>query len=158
VVPDPEAWARLRSLPEAASLPAAYTPLRGGADEAAALEAEAVLEAAFASAPAADWVARLHALGVPAERVEAMDRDRYRRGILDDPVNRQLGRVVEYDTADWGHFEQIGPLLRCGPSVAGGPAWMLPGVGEHSAAVLTDLGFGADEIDALLAAKVVRQG
>jgi crotonobetainyl-CoA:carnitine CoA-transferase CaiB-like acyl-CoA transferase len=130
VVPDPEAWARLRSLPEAA----------------------------FASAPAADWVARLHALGVPAERVEAMDRDRYRRGILDDPVNRQLGRVVEYDTADWGHFEQIGPLLRCGPSVAGGPALMLPGVGEHSAAVLTDLGFGADEIDALLAAKVVRQG
>jgi crotonobetainyl-CoA:carnitine CoA-transferase CaiB-like acyl-CoA transferase len=35
---------------------------------------------------------------------------------------------------------------------------MLPGVGEHSAAVLTGLGFGADEIDALLAAKVVRQG
>jgi crotonobetainyl-CoA:carnitine CoA-transferase CaiB-like acyl-CoA transferase len=87
-----------------------------------------------------------------------MDRDRYRRGILDDPVNRQLGRVVEYDTADWGHFEQIGPLLRCGPSVAGGPPLMLPGVGEHSAAVLTDLGVPADEIDALLAGKIVRQG
>jgi crotonobetainyl-CoA:carnitine CoA-transferase CaiB-like acyl-CoA transferase len=103
-------------------------------------------------------VSRLHALGVPAERVEAMDRDAYRRGILDDPVNQQLGRVVAYDTADWGHFEQIGPLLRCGPSAAGGPPLMLPGTGEHSIAVLADLGFAADEIDALLAAKVVRQG
>ena len=35
---------------------------------------------------------------------------------------------------------------------------MLPGVGEHTVDVLTDLGFGPDEVDALLAAKVVRQG
>jgi crotonobetainyl-CoA:carnitine CoA-transferase CaiB-like acyl-CoA transferase len=158
VLPDAEAWARLRALPEAASLPATYAPLRGGPDDAGARAAEAVLEAAFASAPAADWVSRLHALGVPAERVEAMDRDAYRRGILDDPVNQQLGRVAAYDTADWGHFEQIGPLLRCGPSMAEGPPLMLPGTGEHSVAVLADLGFATDDIDALLAAKVVRQG
>ena len=117
-----------------------------------------VLEAAFATAGAAEWVARLRDVGLLAERVEAMDRDAFRRGIIDDPVNRQLGRVVEYDTTDWGHFEQIGPLLRCGPSVAGGPALMLPGIGEHSAAVLRDLGFGTEDVDALLAAKVVRQG
>ena len=96
--------------------------------------------------------------GVPAERVEDMDRDRFRQGILDDPVNRQLGRVAEYETADWGHFEQIGPLLRCGPAGGAGPALMLPGIGEHTVAVLADLGFGAGDIDALLAAKVVRQG
>ena len=35
---------------------------------------------------------------------------------------------------------------------------MLPGIGEHSAAVLRDLGFGTEDVDALLAAKVVRQG
>ena len=34
---------------------------------------------------------------------------------------------------------------------------MLPGPGEHTVAVLTDLGFTPDEIDALLAAKTVRQ-
>ncbi len=158
VVPDPEAWARLGALPEAAGLPTTYAPLRGGPDDAAARGAEAVLEAAFATAGAAAWVDRLRALGLPAERVEAVDRDRFRQGILDDPVNRQLGRVVAYPTADWGHFEQIGPLLRCGPGPAGGPALMLPGVGEHSAAVLADLGFDPGEIDALLAAKVVRQG
>ncbi len=157
VLPDPEAWDRLRALPEAAALQAAYVPLRGGPDDAAAHEAEAVLEAAFATAGAAEWVARLRAAGLLAERVETMDRDQYRRGILDDPVNRQLGRVTAYETADWGHFEQIGPLLRCGPSASPGPPAMLPGVGEHTRAVLADLGFAAPDIDALFAAKVVRQ-
>ena len=52
----------------------------------------------------------------------------------------------------------LGPLLRYGPSAGGGPARMLPGVGEHTVAVLTDLGFGPDDVEALLAAKVVRQG
>ncbi len=158
VVPDPDAWARLGALPEAASLPATYAPLRGGADDAVARDAEAVLEAAFATAGADEWLTRLRAVGVPAERVEDMDRDRFRQGILDDPVNRQLGRVAEYETADWGHFEQIGPLLRCGPGGGDGPARMLPGIGEHTVAVLTDLGFGPDDVEALLAAKVVRQG
>jgi crotonobetainyl-CoA:carnitine CoA-transferase CaiB-like acyl-CoA transferase len=158
VVPDPEGWARLRAQPEAAGLPATYAPLRGGPHDAAAREAETVLEAAFATSGAPAWAARLRALGLPAERVGAVDRDRFRQGVLDDPVNRQLGRVATYQTADWGHFEQIGPLLRCGPAPAGGPALMLPGVGEHTTAVLADLGFGRTEIDALLAAKVVRQG
>ena len=158
VVPDPEAWGRLGAQPEAAALPETFAPLRGGPHDAAAREAETVLEAAFESAGAAAWVARLRALGVPAERVEAVDRDRFRRGILDDPVNRQLGRVAGYQTADWGYFEQIGPLLRCGPEPAGGPDLMLPGVGEHTTAVLSDLGLSRAEIDALLAAKLVRQG
>jgi crotonobetainyl-CoA:carnitine CoA-transferase CaiB-like acyl-CoA transferase len=158
VIPDPEGWARLGARPEAAALPAGYAPLRGQPDDAAAREAEAVLEAAFAAGTAAEWVSRLRALGLPVERVEAVDRDGFRQGILDDPVNRQLGRVAAYHTADWGHFEQMGPLLRCGPAPAGGPALMLPGAGEHSAAILSDLGFAPGEIDALLAAKVVRQG
>ncbi|HKY67263.1 MAG TPA: CoA transferase, partial [Acidimicrobiales bacterium] len=137
---------------------AAYAPLRHGAGDADAAAAEGVLEAVFATAGADEWVSRLQALDLPVERVEAMDRDRFRQGILDDPVNRQLGRVVEYETAAWGHFEQIGPLVRCGPPPATRAVLALPGVGEHSAAVLRDLGFSSDEIDALLAAKVVRQG
>lgn len=101
---------------------------------------------------------RLRALDLPVERVELMDRDHLRRGVRDDPVNRQLGRVVEYETADWGHFGQIGPLVRFGPTPAVGAVLALPGVGEHTAGVLGDLGFSPDDIDALLAAKVVRQG
>ncbi len=79
-----------------------------------------------------------------------MSRDEFRQGILDDPVNRQLGRVAAYETAEWGHFEQIGPLLRSGPAPVGGPPLALPGIGEHTAEVLAELGFSADEIAALV--------
>jgi crotonobetainyl-CoA:carnitine CoA-transferase CaiB-like acyl-CoA transferase len=34
---------------------------------------------------------------------------------------------------------------------------MLPGVGEHTAEILTELGLPGEEIDALLAAKVALQ-
>lgn len=157
VLPDQECWRRLRSVPQLASLPERYAPLRGGPHDALAKEAESVLEHAFSSAPAIEWVAMLRGLGIPVEPVESVDRDRFRRGILDDPVNRQLGRVVTYSTAEWGRFEQIGPLLRCGPSAGGGPPLMLPGVGEHTGSVLAELGFSGDDIQSLLAAKAVRQ-
>jgi len=160
VLPGHEAWLRLASLPEVTSLPATYTPLRGSAADAVARQAEAVLEAAFATAPAAEWVGRLRGLGLLAELIEPLNRDGFRRAVLDDPVNRQLGRVVSYKTADWGHFEQIGPLLRCGPAepaAHGGPRLMLPGIGQHTVEVLTQLGVSGEQIDALLAAKVARQ-
>ena len=97
-------------------LPAAYAPLRGGADDAVAREAEAALEAAFVDR-AGRRVGRRAARPrrCSSSPIEPLDRDGFRRGILDDPVNRELGRVVAYETADWGHFEQIGPLLRYRP-------------------------------------------
>jgi crotonobetainyl-CoA:carnitine CoA-transferase CaiB-like acyl-CoA transferase len=157
VLPDRESWSRVRSLPETIALPEAYIPLRGCADDALARQAESVLEDAFASAPAAQWTARLRGLGLLAELIAPLDRDRFRQGVLDDPVNRQLGRVASYDTAEWGHFEQIGPVLRYGPPAGGGPRLMLPGIGEHTVAVLTELAFTTDEIGALLDDNVVRQ-
>ena len=169
VVPGAGPWAGLRSLPGLGDLPAEFLPLRGGGDDAdgdggggedggAARRAEAVLAAALATGPAPEWVARLRSVGAHAEVVDDVDRDAFRRRILDDAENRALGRVASYETADWGRFEQIGPLFRCGPGVEGGPALHLPGVGEHSVAVLERLGFTAAEVDGLLAAKVVRQG
>jgi crotonobetainyl-CoA:carnitine CoA-transferase CaiB-like acyl-CoA transferase len=157
VLPDREAWTTVASMPEAAALPATYAPLRGGANDAVAREAEGVLESAFAAALAAEWVDRLRGLGLLIELVEPLDRDGFRRGILDDPVNRQLGRAVTYETADWGRFEQIGPLLRCGPDAGGGPRLMLPGVGEHTVEVLTALGIPAEEVEGLLEAEIARQ-
>jgi crotonobetainyl-CoA:carnitine CoA-transferase CaiB-like acyl-CoA transferase len=157
VIPAPDAWRRLSGLLDGQPLPATYAPLRGGPGDAVAREAEATLAAAFRRAPAAAWVARLRALGLPAELIEPLDRDGFRRAILDDPVNRQLGRVAAYPTADWGHFEQIGPLVRCGPDAAATPRLTLPGVGEHTTEILAGLGLNQAEIDALLDAKIARQ-
>ena len=156
VLPDEQAWDAVASVTEA-PLASRFAPLRGGVDDAAARDAETVLEAAFATAPAAAWVARLRAADILVEPVLELDRDGFRRHILDDPINRQLGRVVAYDTADWGHFEQIGPLLRYGPEAGDGPPLMLPLVGEHSVEVLTELGVASADIDALIAAKALRQ-
>jgi crotonobetainyl-CoA:carnitine CoA-transferase CaiB-like acyl-CoA transferase len=162
VVPSPADWRRLagvlRDAPQAgAPLPETYAPLRGGAADAEAVEAEAVLEAAFAGAPAGTWVARLRAAGLLAELIRPLDRDAFRRGILDDQVNRQLNRVVAFPAGDWGQFEQIGPLLRCGPAAGTGAPLMLPGIGEHTEEVLRELGLPAGEIAALLEAKLAVQ-
>ncbi|WP_106398775.1 CoA transferase [Actinocorallia populi] len=155
VVPDADGWRRLGS--EVGELPETYAPLRGGAADAAAREAEAVLEAAFAAEPAAVWTDRLRGLGLLVEPIEPLDRDGFRRTVLDDPVNRRIGRVIAYETADWGRFEQIGPLLRYGPGPAEGPRPMLPRVGEHTVEVLAELGLSRWETEAILAAKAARQ-
>ena len=86
-----------------------------------------------------------------------MNRDEFRRGILDDPTNRALGRATAFETADWGHFEQIGPLLRRGPVAGAGPRLMLPGIGEHTVEVLGELGFDDTSIGRLLDDGVARQ-
>lgn len=156
VVPDPAAWARLGSLPGVGGLPEHYAPLRGGEGDDVARRAEAVLEAAFAGAPAQEWVALLEGAGICVVAVEDVDRDGFRRQVLDDPVNRQLGRVVAYDTADWGGFEQIGPLLRCGPGAPLAPPLRIPSVGEDNRSVLADLGVPDAEARAIEAAAAGR--
>jgi crotonobetainyl-CoA:carnitine CoA-transferase CaiB-like acyl-CoA transferase len=168
VVPSVAAWRALADL--VPGLPGEYVPLRGGALDSGARAAEGVLEATFATASAADWARRLRSLapgpagqgiglrpGLLAEPIEPLDRDAFRRKILDDPVNRQLGRVASYDTADWGWFEQIGPLVRTGPEPGVSTRLMLPRVGEHTASVLAELGLSETEIQDLLEARVARQ-
>jgi crotonobetainyl-CoA:carnitine CoA-transferase CaiB-like acyl-CoA transferase len=157
VIPDPAAWARVANLPECAGLPADYVPLRRSRDDVIARSAEEVLQGALASAPAPVWLARLRHLGVLVEVSESIDRDQFRRRILDDPLNQQLGRVTSYEVRAWGNLDQIGILLRSGPHALPTTHRALPDVGEHSAAVLGELGFEQAEIHALLDAKVVRQ-
>jgi crotonobetainyl-CoA:carnitine CoA-transferase CaiB-like acyl-CoA transferase len=157
VVESPEAWGRLRSL--VPGLPERYAPLREGPDDCVACEAEMILAAEFRTASAASWTRRLRDEDLLVEPVRDLSRDEFRRAILDDPVSRQLGRVASYDTADWGWFEQIGPLIRCGPGPGAGAASRLglPGVGEHTVDVLRELGLTANEITVLRDGGIVRQ-
>lgn len=155
VVPDAGAWRALGEL--VGELPDRYVPLRGGSDDGIAREAERVIATALASKPSAEWLDPLCAAGVLVEVVREQSRDEFRRGILDDPANRDLGRVAAYDTTEWGRLEQIGPLLRLGPEPWPGPPLQLPGVGEHTVEVLRMVGVDDATIEALLDAGLAVQ-
>lgn len=159
VVPDNDSWQALRALPEFEALPQAYLPLRRSTDDSAAQAAEQVIASALATAPASAWAERFTAQGLLCQVAAPMDRDQFRRRIIDDPVNQQLGRVIAYQALSWGKFEQIGSLLRTGPQIDKNhtPQPTLPQIGEHSVAVLQELGFEQTQINELLEAKLIRQ-
>jgi crotonobetainyl-CoA:carnitine CoA-transferase CaiB-like acyl-CoA transferase len=157
VIPDPAAWDRLRGWPECAELPADYAPLRLGSARYTAQAAESVLAAAFITAPAGAWLGRLAAAGIPAERVLLATPDDFRRGVLDDPVNQQLGRVTTTQTPNWGQVEQIGRLLRFGPANPRRTSLQIPRRGADTVAILSELGASAGNLAELLAAGALLQ-
>jgi hypothetical protein len=75
---------------------------------------------------------------------------------LDDPLHRSLGLVAEYPQADWGKLTQVGAFWQLGDLQA--PLRLAPpSLGEHSVAVLGEVGLEAAAIDRLLDEKVVVQ-
>jgi crotonobetainyl-CoA:carnitine CoA-transferase CaiB-like acyl-CoA transferase len=140
-IPDQQAWDRLRAVVGVPGLPAGPPPLRaadgtGQAHDAQlpddAQQAEALLEAAFATRDAAGWVAMLRAAGVPVEPVAELDRTGFAAGFTDDPVLVQRGRVVSYEWGEHGLTRQpcfppaIGPIARP-PAMRG-----IPSLGDYS--------------------------
>jgi len=155
-VPDAGAWDRLRAVVRLDGLPASPPPLR--TDSRGRQPEEALLEDAFQARDAVAWVTALRAAGVPVEPVAEADRGEFAAGFVDDPVNRQLGRVVSYHWGDRGRVDQpcfpprFGPVPRP-PARAG-----IPGLGEHTAEVLESLGFDAAQRAGLAASGTVAAG
>ena len=147
-VPDAAAWLALRTAVDRDDLPASPPPLRTRLGEGRQPE-ELVLEAAFGAKDAAAWVRELRAAGVPAEPVDNADRTEYSARFLDDPVNRELGRVVTYQWSERGQVEQPRFPPRIGPGAPPpGPAG-IAALGQHTAEVLEFLGFDAAQRAAL---------
>jgi crotonobetainyl-CoA:carnitine CoA-transferase CaiB-like acyl-CoA transferase len=99
--------------------------------------------------PTAEWLQRLDANDVPSAPVL-----RRNEVIANDQVRaREL--IVEMDHPDIGRVRQPVPAARFDrtPARIQGPA---PRIGEHSAAILAELGFEATEIERLAAEKIVR--
>jgi crotonobetainyl-CoA:carnitine CoA-transferase CaiB-like acyl-CoA transferase len=99
--------------------------------------------------PATEWLERLDANDVPSAPV-------LRRNEVianEQVVAREL--IVELDHPDIGLVRQPQPAARFDrtPAQIGGPA---PRIGEHSATILAELGFGAAEIERLATEKIVR--
>jgi crotonobetainyl-CoA:carnitine CoA-transferase CaiB-like acyl-CoA transferase len=97
----------------------------------------------------AEWLERLDAADVPCAPI-------LRRGeiITNDQVVAR-GLIEELDQPTVGRVRQPKPaaIFDVNKTQIGGPA---PRVGEHSRAVLRDLGYGDGAIDALVASKAVR--
>jgi crotonobetainyl-CoA:carnitine CoA-transferase CaiB-like acyl-CoA transferase len=112
----------------------------------------AELERAFATRTAADWFELLDDAGVP---VEVCD-DTFAFGIYDDAELRGRDWVTTYDQGLVGRLDQpgLGVDFSETPGRIAGPPLV---VGDSSRAILTELGYTATDVDALISAGVVLQ-
>ncbi len=97
----------------------------------------------------AEWLERLDAADVPCAPI-------LRRGeIIQNEQVVARGLIEEFEQPTVGRVRQPKPAARfeINEAVIGGPA---PRVGEHSRAVLRDLGYADAAIDSMVAAKAVR--
>jgi crotonobetainyl-CoA:carnitine CoA-transferase CaiB-like acyl-CoA transferase len=97
----------------------------------------------------AEWLQRLDANDVPSAPVLRRNEVIANEQVL----AREL--IAEFDHPDIGRVRQPKPAARFDrtPAQIPGPA---PRIGEHSASILAELGFGAAEIERLATEKIVR--
>ena len=102
----------------------------------------------FATRTTSDWVEALEAASVPAGPIYAMDE------VFADPQVQHLGMAVPIDHPVRGETRLVAQPVRLSrtPSAITASA---PEAGEHSDAILTDLGLTSEEIAALRAKAVI---
>jgi crotonobetainyl-CoA:carnitine CoA-transferase CaiB-like acyl-CoA transferase len=107
-----------------------------------------ILEAKFRSKPRDEWLAILAAHDIPAGRVQPLAE------FLNDPAVRHHDMIREYDHAEAGRLRVMGqPLVFEGtPARDPGPP---PTLGEHTDAILAELGYDAAAIADLRARAIV---
>ena len=111
-------------------------------------EMKALVEAALAGAPTAEWVARFEAAQVAAGPIYEFDE------VFEDPQVKHLGLVAEVEQPGYGRARMLDFPVKASatPARIRRPA---PLLGEHTAEVLGELGVPSAEIERLAAAGVI---
>jgi crotonobetainyl-CoA:carnitine CoA-transferase CaiB-like acyl-CoA transferase len=105
------------------------------------------IEAVLTTRPAAHWLARFEAVGVPAAQVQDLSQ------VLHRPQVGALGAVQELGHATAGAYRVISPPLRVDKAALGYPS-PAPALGADTRAVLTEAGLAPGEIDRLVDAGI----
>lgn len=106
------------------------------------------LESTLASADAASWIDVLLEAGIPAGPLYDVAQ------AVSDPHTLARGMVLEVDHPVEGTVKTLGVPVRLSET-PGSVRRSAPTLGEHSAEILAELGFSADEISSLQAREVV---
>ncbi len=142
-----EALCRVAGRAELATDPR-FAERQGRLDRRAALKAE--LESALAAKPALDWERELNAAGVPAGRVLTVPE------ALATPQLSDRGMIGTFkDVPGVGRDIRV---VRTGFKVDGAPPKVdrpPPRLGEHTRALLAELGYSAEDIDRLAEEKAI---
>lgn len=107
-----------------------------------------LLEARFRTGTRAHWLAHLAAHDIPAAPVQTLMQ------FMDDPAVRHHAMVQEYDHPEVGRLRLMGQPLAFSDSPTRDPG-PPPTLGQHTDAVLGELGYDRAAIDALRARRVV---
>ncbi len=87
----------------------------------------------------AHWVERLNAAEVPCGPIYSMDE------VFADPQVQHLGMAQAVEHPELGRIELVGQAIKLSRT----PAKLetaTPGQGEHTDAILAELGYGAEEV------------
>ena len=108
-----------------------------------------ILNPIFRTRPTADWLERLAAVGLPAGPVLSIPE------MHRDPQALARGVVTEVAHSTLGQVKTLGlPIAFSG--TPGGPQSGAPVFGEHTREVLSEAGYSAGEIDAMLAEGAIK--
>jgi crotonobetainyl-CoA:carnitine CoA-transferase CaiB-like acyl-CoA transferase len=107
-----------------------------------------VTQDALLTRPAAEWLERLTAAGVPCGPVLT------RNQVIRHPHVREMGIVVETDHPAAGRLRQARPAARFSGTPVG-IRYGAPRLGEHTQEILAELDYSAAEIAALRAERVI---
>lgn len=142
-------WVRLCAALDAPHL--AQEPGFGSDPERVAHRAQvnAAVGAILATRSTAEWTERLLRAGVPCGPIHRIDQ------VFDDPQVRHLGIAWPMQHPELGEVALVGPPMRFSAHPRTAPPRPAPQQGEHTRAILQELGYSNAQIAQLRAAVVV---